>query len=189
VSRKYIRCGADYSPTFKAHETQRPKICARAGSATRLKVDSHPIGGRDSVVTANDETGAVDLDISDKRSLLWVRLTETISGWALKAALAPVAATAKPVTAKQLTTPTTTRLLVVLVNKSRRKRSAKLPVQFVPNPNSMYGLPVSTTDVLSSGIAGTTEANGSGLQLSTVRNIALAWVLTLPAAMVISGTL
>jgi PiT family inorganic phosphate transporter len=32
-------------------------------------------------------------------------------------------------------------------------------------------------------------ANGSGLQLSTVRNIAMAWVLTLPAAMVISGTL
>jgi len=52
-----------------------------------------------------------------------------------------------------------------------------------------YGLPVSTTHVLSSGIAGTMSANGSGLQLATVRNIALAWVLTLPAAMVISGTL
>ena len=52
-----------------------------------------------------------------------------------------------------------------------------------------YGLPVSTTHVLSSGVAGTMAANGSGLQLSTVRNIALAWVLTLPAAMVISGTL
>ncbi|MGO9701079.1 MAG: inorganic phosphate transporter [Xanthobacteraceae bacterium] len=53
----------------------------------------------------------------------------------------------------------------------------------------MYGLPVSTTHVLSSGIAGTMAANGSGLQLSTIRNIALAWILTLPAAMVISGTL
>src|SRR6202167_5714197 len=53
----------------------------------------------------------------------------------------------------------------------------------------MHGLPDSTTHVLSSGIAGTMAANGSGLQLSTVRNIALAWVLTLPAAMVISGTL
>ena len=53
----------------------------------------------------------------------------------------------------------------------------------------VYGLPVSTTHVLSSGIAGTMAANGSGLQLSTVRNIALAWVLTLPAAMVISGAL
>jgi PiT family inorganic phosphate transporter len=52
-----------------------------------------------------------------------------------------------------------------------------------------YGLPVSTTHVLSSGVAGTMAANGSGLQLSTVRNIAMAWVLTLPAAMLISGVL
>ena len=52
-----------------------------------------------------------------------------------------------------------------------------------------YGLPVSTTHVLSSGIAGTMTANGSGLQWSTVRNIAMAWVLTLPIAMIISGLL
>ena len=52
-----------------------------------------------------------------------------------------------------------------------------------------FGLPVSTTHVLSSGIAGTMSANGSGLQMATIRNIALAWVLTLPAAMVISGVL
>jgi len=52
-----------------------------------------------------------------------------------------------------------------------------------------YGLPVSTTHVLSSGIAGTMAANGSGLQMATIRNIVLAWVLTLPAAMVLSGTL
>jgi len=39
----------------------------------------------------------------------------------------------------------------------------------------MYGLPVSTTHVPSSGLAGTMAANGSGLQLSTIRNIALAW--------------
>jgi PiT family inorganic phosphate transporter len=52
-----------------------------------------------------------------------------------------------------------------------------------------YGLPVSTTHVLSSGVAGTMAANGSGLQLVTLRNIALAWVLTLPAAMTLSGSL
>jgi PiT family inorganic phosphate transporter len=52
-----------------------------------------------------------------------------------------------------------------------------------------YGLPVSTTHVLSSGIAGTMAASGSGLQWSTIRNIALAWVLTLPAAMIVSGLL
>jgi PiT family inorganic phosphate transporter len=53
----------------------------------------------------------------------------------------------------------------------------------------IYGLPVSTTHVLSSGIAGTMAASGSGLQWSTIRNIALAWVLTLPAAMLLSGSL
>ena len=52
-----------------------------------------------------------------------------------------------------------------------------------------FGLPVSTTHVLSSGIAGTMAANGSGLQWSTVRSIALAWVLTLPAAALLSGAL
>jgi PiT family inorganic phosphate transporter len=53
----------------------------------------------------------------------------------------------------------------------------------------MYGLPVSTTHVLSSGVAGTMAANGSGLQWSTVRNLLLAWVLTLPAAIMLSATL
>ena len=52
-----------------------------------------------------------------------------------------------------------------------------------------YGLPVSTTHVLSSGVAGTMTANGSGLQMSTLRNIAMAWVFTLPAAAILSGAL
>ena len=52
-----------------------------------------------------------------------------------------------------------------------------------------YGLPVSTTHVLSSGVAGTMAANKSGLQMSTIRDIALAWVFTLPAAAVLSGCL
>jgi PiT family inorganic phosphate transporter len=52
-----------------------------------------------------------------------------------------------------------------------------------------FGLPVSTTHVLSSGIAGTMAANHTGLQWGTVRNLALAWVLTLPAAMLMSGFL
>jgi inorganic phosphate transporter, PiT family len=52
-----------------------------------------------------------------------------------------------------------------------------------------YGLPVSTTHILSSGVAGTMAANGSGLQWSTLRSMALAWVMTLPAAMMIAGCL
>jgi inorganic phosphate transporter, PiT family len=43
--------------------------------------------------------------------------------------------------------------------------------------------------VLSSGVAGTMAANGSGLQIATIRNLVMAWVLTLPAAILISGSL
>jgi inorganic phosphate transporter, PiT family len=53
----------------------------------------------------------------------------------------------------------------------------------------MFGLPVSTTHVLSSGVAGAMAANKSGLQLGTVRNLVMAWVLTLPAAILLSGAL
>jgi PiT family inorganic phosphate transporter len=52
-----------------------------------------------------------------------------------------------------------------------------------------FGLPVSTTHVLSSGVAGTMLANKSGLQFGTIRNIAMAWVFTLPAAALLSGLL
>jgi PiT family inorganic phosphate transporter len=52
-----------------------------------------------------------------------------------------------------------------------------------------YGLPVSTTHVLSLGIAGTMAANRSGLQLETVRNIAMAWILTLPASIMLAAFL
>jgi PiT family inorganic phosphate transporter len=52
-----------------------------------------------------------------------------------------------------------------------------------------FGLPVSTTHVLSSGVAGTMAANGSGVQMSTVRSLALAWVLTLPCAIALSAFL
>jgi inorganic phosphate transporter, PiT family len=53
----------------------------------------------------------------------------------------------------------------------------------------LYGLPVSTTHILSSGVAGTMAANGSGLQMATVRNMALAWILTLPAAITLAAVL
>jgi PiT family inorganic phosphate transporter len=53
----------------------------------------------------------------------------------------------------------------------------------------MFGLPVSTTHVLSSGVAGTMAANRSGLQWGTVRNLVMAWVLTLPAAIALAGVL
>ncbi|MDB6083558.1 MAG: inorganic phosphate transporter [Gammaproteobacteria bacterium] len=53
----------------------------------------------------------------------------------------------------------------------------------------ILGLPVSTTHILSSGIAGTMVANGSGIQKETVRNIVLAWVLTLPVCVLLGAAL
>jgi PiT family inorganic phosphate transporter len=50
-----------------------------------------------------------------------------------------------------------------------------------------FGLPVSTTHVLSSGVAGTMWANKSGLQWATVRNLIMAWVLTLPISIMLSA--
>jgi inorganic phosphate transporter, PiT family len=52
---------------------------------------------------------------------------------------------------------------------------------------TLYKLPVSTTHVLSSGVAGTMTANKSGIQMGTVKKIALAWVLTLPICMALAG--
>jgi PiT family inorganic phosphate transporter len=52
-----------------------------------------------------------------------------------------------------------------------------------------FKLPVSTTHVLSSGVAGTMAANKSGLQMGTVKKIALAWILTLPICMALAGGL
>jgi inorganic phosphate transporter, PiT family len=52
-----------------------------------------------------------------------------------------------------------------------------------------FGLPVSTTHVLSSGVAGTMAANHSGLQWGTVRNLLMAWVLTLPVSICLAAGL
>ena len=67
--------------------------------------------------------------------------------------------------------------------------SAELVAMVTIGAADMYGLPVSTTHVLSSGVAGTMAANRSGLQIATLRNLAMAWVLTLPVAMLLSGSL
>ena len=67
--------------------------------------------------------------------------------------------------------------------------SAELVAVATIGAADMFGLPVSTTHVLSSGVAGTMAANGSGLQMATIRNLLMAWVLTLPAAILLSGSL
>ena len=67
--------------------------------------------------------------------------------------------------------------------------AAEIVAAFTIATADSLALPVSTTHILSSGVAGTMAANGSGLQWSTVRSIALAWVITLPAAMLLAGGL
>ena len=67
--------------------------------------------------------------------------------------------------------------------------SAELVAMLTIGAADGFGLPVSTTHVLSSGVAGTMTANGSGLQMSTLRNLLMAWVLTLPVAILLSGSL
>jgi PiT family inorganic phosphate transporter len=67
--------------------------------------------------------------------------------------------------------------------------SAELVAMLTIGAADVYGLPVSTTHVLSSGVAGTMAANGSGLQWSTVRSLLLAWVLTLPVSIALAAGL
>jgi inorganic phosphate transporter, PiT family len=67
--------------------------------------------------------------------------------------------------------------------------SAELVAAATIGAADMFGLPVSTTHVLSSGVAGAMAANGSGLQIATIRNMVMAWVLTLPVAILLSGAL
>ncbi|VDR27311.1 Low-affinity inorganic phosphate transporter 1 [Raoultella terrigena] len=67
--------------------------------------------------------------------------------------------------------------------------SAELVAMTTIGAADAFGLPVSTTHVLSSGIAGTMAANRSGLQMSTLRNLLMAWVLTLPVSILLSATL
>ena len=67
--------------------------------------------------------------------------------------------------------------------------AAEITAMITISTADMLGLPVSTTHVLSSGVAGTMAANKSGIQMATVRNMLMAWVLTLPVAMMLSGFL
>jgi inorganic phosphate transporter, PiT family len=67
--------------------------------------------------------------------------------------------------------------------------AAEITAMFTIGAADWFGMPVSTTHVLSSGVAGTMYANRSGLQWGTVRNLLMAWVLTLPVAMMLSGFL
>ena len=67
--------------------------------------------------------------------------------------------------------------------------SAELVAMLTIGAADVSGVPVSTTHILSSGVAGAMFASHSGLQRATLRNIALAWVLTVPACMTLGSLL
>jgi len=67
--------------------------------------------------------------------------------------------------------------------------SAELVAMATIGAADAFGLPVSTTHVLSSGVAGSMMANGSGLRMGTIRNLVMAWVLTLPVSICLAGAL
>ncbi len=69
--------------------------------------------------------------------------------------------------------------------------SSELVAAAMIGVNTQFGLPVSTTHVLTSSVAGSMVASRGvkNINPDMVRSIALAWVLTLPVTMVLSGTL
>ena len=131
----------------------------------------------DSDTKANLKAFKKDIDDSTKFIPLWVKVTVAI--------------------ALGLGTMVGWKRIVVTVGEKIGKShltyaqgaSAELVAMITIGAADLYGLPVSTTHVLSSGVAGTMAANKSGLQLETIRNLATAWVLTLPSAMLLSGSL
>jgi len=71
----------------------------------------------------------------------------------------------------------------------RQGSAAEIPAMGTILAADYMGLPVSPTHVLSSGVEGTMWANKSGLQMATIRNLLMAWVLTLPASIGLAACL
>lgn len=144
--------------------------------AIRL-MQKHQHGGLDAAATAQMQLFKSRIDDATRFIPLWVKVAVAI--------------------ALGLGTMVGWRRIVVTVGEKIGKThltyaqgaSAELVAMCTIGAADMYGLPVSTTHVLSSGVAGTMVANGSGLQLRTIANLAMAWVLTLPAAIMLSGGL
>jgi len=88
------------------------------------------------------------------------------------------------------------RIVVTIGEKIGKKRmtyaqamSAQITASFSIGIASYTGIPVSTTHILSSSVAGTMLIDGDGIQTKTIKNIILAWILTLPVSILLSGFL
>ncbi|MEG1038295.1 MAG: inorganic phosphate transporter [Pseudomonas sp.] len=146
-------------------------------SETIRLIDKHQLVAFDADTQANLKMFKHQLDDATRYIPLWVKISVAI--------------------ALGLGTMVGWRRIVVTVGEKIGKThltyaqgaSAELVAMCTIGAADMYGLPVSTTHVLSSGVAGTMVANGSGLQMRTIFNLLMAWVLTLPAAIVLAGGL
>jgi PiT family inorganic phosphate transporter len=67
--------------------------------------------------------------------------------------------------------------------------SAELVGSILIGTAGFTGLPVSTTHIITSGIAGTMVAGGQGVQMGMLIRIAMAWLFTLPVTMLLAGGL
>ncbi|MDU9392268.1 inorganic phosphate transporter [Pseudomonas sp. zfem002] len=147
-----------------------------ASEAIRL-MDKDKVGGFDADTTAKVQAFKKQIDDATRFIPLWVKVAVAI--------------------ALGLGTMVGWKRIVITVGERIGKThltyaqgaSAETVAMLTIGAADIYGLPVSTTQVLSSGVAGTMTANGTGLQWATVRNLLMAWVLTLPAAILLSGCL
>lgn len=88
------------------------------------------------------------------------------------------------------------RIVITIGEKIGKKRmtyaqamSAQITASFSIGIASYTGIPVSTTHILSSSVAGSMLADGNQIQKSTIKNIIIAWILTLPISILLSGFL
>ncbi|CAL4325967.1 inorganic phosphate transporter [Buchnera aphidicola] len=86
------------------------------------------------------------------------------------------------------------RIVVTIGEKIGKKRmtygqamSAQITASISIGIASYTGIPVSTTHILSSSVAGAMLGDGNGIQVNTIKNIALAWILTLPISILLSS--
>lgn len=172
---------------FRGTASVCPIVCL-----TRATTESHNMYVVSETLRLVQKSGQTDFNADDKRVLANYKqhidlATKFIPGW-VKVAVA---------LALGLGTMIGWKRIVVTVGEKIGKdhltygqgAAAEITAMATILTADGFGLPVSTTHVLSSGVAGTMAANRSGLQLGTVRNLLLAWVLTVPSAMILSGFL
>ena len=163
-------------------------ISQLAGSErAQIRADIYLLSAAIERLTRTDQIGDADAAILDTLANELAELTDYIPLW-VKLATALALGLGTMIGWK--------RIVVTIGEKIGRSHltyaqgaSAELVAMGTIGLADGFGVPVSTTHVLSSGIAGTMYANRSGLQRDTLRNILLAWVLTIPACMLLGSVL